>query len=178
MVFLTFGTGFGGGLILDGRLYSGTNDQAGELGHVRMAPDGPVGYYKAGSVEGFCSGGGLQQLGMLRLGKDLTAKELCLAAAAGDGEAKKVIEESARYLGMALSILVDVLNPEKIVIGSIFARSESLFREEMERVMKEECLALSLSVCQVVPAALGDRIGDVAALTVAVNGLAEENRKN
>ena len=174
MVFLTFGTGFGGGLILDGRLYSGTNDQAGELGHVRMAPDGPVGYYKAGSAEGFCSGGGLRQLSMLRLGKDLTAKELCLAAGKGDGEAQSVIKESARYLGMALSILVDVLNPERIVIGSIFARAESLFREEMERVMQEECLGLSLSVCRVVPAELGDRIGDVAALTVAVNGLAGE----
>ena len=173
MAFLTFGTGLGAGLILDGKLYSGTNDQAGEIGHVRMAEDGPVGYYKAGSVEGFCSGGGLRQLSMLRLGRDLTAKELCILAREGDEGALSVIRESAQRLGSALSILVDVLNPQCIVIGSIFARAEDLYREEMERVMREECLALSLGVCRVVPAALGDTIGDIAALTVAVNGLSE-----
>ena len=58
MVFLTFGTGMGAGLILDGRLYAGTNDMAGEAGHMRLAPDGPEGYGKRGSFEGFCSGGG------------------------------------------------------------------------------------------------------------------------
>jgi len=58
MIFLTFGTGFGAGLILDGRLYRGTNVMAGEIGHVRYAQGGPEGYGKAGSYEGFCSGGG------------------------------------------------------------------------------------------------------------------------
>ena len=63
MIFLTFGTGLGAGLILDGRLYSGTNDNAGECGHLRLERFGPVGYGKQGSFEGFCSGGGLAQLG-------------------------------------------------------------------------------------------------------------------
>ena len=63
MVFLTFGTGMGAGLILDGRLYAGTCDAAGEIGHMRLAPDGPVGFFKAGSFEGFCSGGGLAKMG-------------------------------------------------------------------------------------------------------------------
>ena len=63
MVFLTFGTGLGAGLILDGRLYAGSSDMAGEVGHVRMAEDGPIGYGKRGSLEGFCSGGGLAQIG-------------------------------------------------------------------------------------------------------------------
>ncbi len=171
MAFLTFGTGLGAGLILDGKLYSGTNDQAGELGHVRLAETGPVGYYKTGSVEGFCSGGGLKQLAKLRLGRELTAKELCTLAREGDTGAASVIRESAGKLGAALSILVDLLNPQRIVIGSIFARAEDLYRQEMERVMQEECLALSLGVCTVVPAALGNTIGDIAALTVAVNGL-------
>ncbi|MDC3220003.1 ROK family protein, partial [Saprospiraceae bacterium] len=56
MIFLTFGTGLGAGLILDGRLYAGTNDLAGEVGHIRLAEDGPLGYDKKGSFEGFCSG--------------------------------------------------------------------------------------------------------------------------
>ena len=62
MVFMTFGTGLGAGLILDGKLYTGTNDNAGELGHIRLDEYGPVGYGKAGSFEGFCSGGGIRQL--------------------------------------------------------------------------------------------------------------------
>ena len=59
MVFMTFGTGLGAGLILDGKLYTGTNDNAGELGHIRLEGFGPVGYGKAGSFEGFCSGSGI-----------------------------------------------------------------------------------------------------------------------
>ena len=62
VIFLTFGTGMGAGLILDGRLYSGTNDLAGEVGHMRLEADGPLGYGKAGSFEGFCSGGGIARL--------------------------------------------------------------------------------------------------------------------
>ena len=61
MVFMTFGTGLGAGLIIDGKLYAGTNDNAGELGHVRLENFGPVGYGKAGSFEGFCSGSGIEQ---------------------------------------------------------------------------------------------------------------------
>ena len=66
VVFMTFGTGLGAGLILDGKLYSGTNDNAGELGHIRLDKFGPVGFGKTGSFEGFCSGGGLAQLGYMK----------------------------------------------------------------------------------------------------------------
>ena len=66
MIFLTFGTGLGAGLILGGRLYSGTNDNAGEVGHIRLDKFGPVGYGKSGSFEGFCSGGGIAQLGYIK----------------------------------------------------------------------------------------------------------------
>ena len=65
MIFLTFGTGLGAGLILNGELYSGTNGMAGEVGHIRLVEDGPVGYGKEGSFEGFCSGGGIAQLGQV-----------------------------------------------------------------------------------------------------------------
>ena len=62
MIFLTFGTGMGAGMILNGKLYSGTNDLGGEVGHIRLAKTGPIGFGKAGSFEGFCSGGGIAQL--------------------------------------------------------------------------------------------------------------------
>lgn len=130
MVFLTFGTGLGAGLILDGRLYEGTNGMAGEAGHLRLAADGPEGYGKRGSFEGFCSGGGLRRLGAQRLrqlraeGGDagfwpapraaeaVTAKDICTAAQAGDGTAQAIVEESAAYLGMGLSVLIDLFNPD------------------------------------------------------------------
>ena len=166
MVFLTFGTGFGAGLILDGRLYRGTNGNAGEVGHVRATDDGPIGYGKAGSYEGYCSGGGIAQLS-----GGASAKEVALGAEAGDVKMRAVFKESATKLGYCLSMLIDLFNPQRIVIGSIFARAEKWFREDMEAVIAKEALASSASVCQVVPAVLGDAIGDIAALTVAIQGL-------
>ena len=165
MVFLTFGTGFGAGLILDGRLYSGTNDMAGEVGHVRAAADGPVGYGKAGSYEGFCSGGGIRQLA-----GGVSAKEAVARAEAGDAQMQAVLEKSAQRLGACLAMLIDLLNPQKIVIGSIYARAEKWFRETALRVIEEEALIYPRQVCAIVPAALGDAIGDVAALSVAIHG--------
>lgn len=164
MIFLTFGTGLGAGLILDGRLYEGTHGMAGEAGHIRLAEDGPVGYGKAGSFEGFCSGGGIKRLGKI-MGASGSAKDLAERAKAGDSLARAVYETSARKLGLGLSVLMDLFDPERIVIGSVFARSEALFREEMEKVIALEALAQTR--CDVVPAALGDAIGDYAAVAVA-----------
>ena len=188
MIFLTFGTGMGAGLILGGRLYSGTCGMAGEIGHVRIAPFGPTGYGKLGSFEGFCSGGGIAQLGRtfalqrLQRGETLpycknkgeldgiTAKVLAEYARMGDETALSVYRYCGERLGEGLSILVDVLNPQKIVIGSIFARAEDLLREPMEAVLKREALSYSLDRCSIVPAALGEAIGDYAALAVSYGG--------
>lgn len=186
MIFLTFGTGLGAGVILNGKLYEGTSDSAGETGHIRLAEEGPVGYGKAGSFEGFCSGGGLKQLGQCYAKKALeqgkapaycrseqelnavTAKTIAEAAYAGDETAIEVYRECGRRFGQGLSVLIDLYNPERIVAGSIFARSGDLLREEMERVIREEALPGSAQVCEIVPAALGESIGDMAALSVAL----------
>lgn len=173
MIFLTFGTGLGAGLILNGRLYEGTCGMAGEAGHLRLTEDGPVGYGKAGSFEGYCSGGGIVKLSKLMGGSYESTKDICDAAKAGNPLAKSVIDESARRLGQGLSFLIDLFNPQRIVIGSVFARAEALFRPEMERIIARETLEANRRVCQVVPAQLGERIGDVAALSVAVIGWEE-----
>lgn len=181
MAFLTFGTGLGAGLILDGKLYSGCCGMAGECGHIRLAETGPEGYGKKGSFEGFCSGGGIARMGRMYAEKHLplswcktagdlekiTAKSIAEAANAGDSAAKYIYEESGRKLGYGLSILIDLLNLERIVIGSVFQRSENLLRPAMEEVLKAETLPLNLQKCRIVPAELGDRIGDIAALSVA-----------
>ena len=177
LVFLTFGTGMGAGLILNGRLYEGASGLAGEVGHVRLAEDGPEGYGKRGSFEGFCSGGGLAAAARdLAKGAaafdpaDVTARALADAAAAGDPVAAAAFRTSARYLGRGLAVLVDLLNPERIVLGGVFARRPDLFRPIAERVLAEEAIPASLAACRVVPAELGEAIGDYACLGVAMEG--------
>ncbi|MCL1858337.1 MAG: ROK family protein [Oscillospiraceae bacterium] len=162
VIFLTFGTGFGAGLILDGKLYSGTNGMAGEIGHIRAEKSGPVGYGKSGSFEGFCSGGGIAQLGK----NGETAKDIAEAAKKGDEKAIEIYKTSGEYLGYALSLLIDLLNPEMIIIGSIYQRCEDLLRDSCMEVLEREALKYSLDVCQVVPAVLGDDIGLYAALAL------------
>lgn len=163
MIFLTFGTGLGAGLILNGKLYPGSCGMAGEIGHLRLFPQGHIGYGKAGSYEGYCSGGGIAQYG---LG---SARELAERAGTGDEQALKLWADTGRYLGSLLSILIDLLNPERIVIGSIYARAGWLMEEEMNRILREETLKQSLAACQILPARLGDAIGDIAALSVAMD---------
>ena len=94
LVFMTFGTGLGAGIVIDGKLYSGANDNAGEIGHIRLAPTGPVGYNKEGSAEGFCSGAGIARLAKIRKGLDITTKELFARVRAGDPDCTEVFRES------------------------------------------------------------------------------------
>ncbi len=168
MIFLTFGTGLGAGLILDGRLYRGSNDMAGEAGHIRLAANGPLGYGKKGSFEGFCSGGGLARMAEKTGGRAVSAKELCEAAKRGDKASRAILQTSGRYLGMGLSILIDLLNPERIVLGGIYSRNEGFFRPAALQVIRQEALARSQSICRIVPSELGETIGDKASLCAAV----------
>ncbi|MBR5262539.1 MAG: ROK family protein [Clostridia bacterium] len=169
MIFLTFGTGFGAGLILDGRLYVGASDMAGEVGHVRLTEDGPEGYGKHGSAEGYCSGGGIRNIGRL-FNMDKSAKEIAEAAKSGDEAALEVYRTSGKYLGRMLAVLADILNPECVVIGSVFARSEELLRPAMQAELEKEALSYTAECLDVRPAVLGDKIGDYAALMTAVYG--------
>lgn len=188
MLFFTFGTGLGAAIILGGRLITGASDMAGEAGHIRLAPFGPVGYGKAGSFEGFCSGSGIAQLGQTMAKEQLqqgltvrycdsmealpsvTAKSIALAADAGDPTAIEVYRQSGEMLGRGLSVIIDILNPDTIVLGSIFERSENLLRPSMEAVISKEALPRAAKACRIVPAALGNSVGDIAALTVAAYG--------
>jgi glucokinase len=188
MVFITFGTGFGAGLIINGKLYSGLDDGAGEIGHLRISPTGPVGYGKAGSLEGFCSGGGLAQLARMmimeqtQMGRtvpfcdaaggleQVTAKVVGEAADAGDKLAREILAVSGAYLGRGLSILLDLLNPECIVIGSIFLRCHQWLWPSADAELKKESLERTYRRCRVVKAMLGEQIGDFAALSIAIEG--------
>lgn len=97
----------------------------------------------------------------------VTAKTIADAANAGDADAIEVYRYCGEQLGRGLSILIDLFNPEPIVIGSVFTRSENLLREEAERIIREEALPMSAAVCSIRTAQLGNAIGDYAAIAVA-----------
>jgi glucokinase len=187
MIFLTMGTGLGAGLIMNGRLYEGACGMGGEIGHIRLRKDGPVGYGKNGSFEGFCGGNGIAEYAKTTAenysnykfveeyiniigSKNYSVKNLDIAQAQGNRFAAEIFEKVGTMLGKGLAVLIDCLNPEKIVIGSIFERSEDILRPHMERVLKRECLPESLNSCKVHAAVLGDRIGEYASLLVARHG--------
>ena len=186
MIFLTFGTGMGAGRILNTELNSGTTSMAGEVGHIRMEKEGPFGYGKYGSFEGFCSGGGIAKLGRmmaeeaLREGKtplfcqseaeldSISCKSIAEALEQGDELAAEIFDIVGTYLGRGLSVLIDILNPEMIVIGSIYARQKNVLDKKMREALEQEALPVSRKACRIVPASLGELIGDYAAVSVGI----------
>ncbi len=188
MMFLTMGTGMGSGIIAEGKLLCGACDMGGEVGHIRIEDDGPIGFGKHGSFEGFTSGGGIARLSRKRAlealeqGKpfafgrsreaieQLTAREVADYAKAGDPDALAIFDTVGEKLGKGLAYFVDILNPEVIVIGSIFVRCEALLRPSMEKVLARECISFSHQACRVAPAETGESIGDLASVMVALYG--------
>ena len=191
MMFLTFGTGMGAGLILNGRLYGGTNDMAGEVGHIRLDSYGPVGFGKAGSFEGFCSGGGIAQLARLKVLEklqagekvgfcrsveeldQLTAHSVADAAKAGDPLAREIFSICGTYLGKALSLFIDILNPQLIILGSIYGRCKELLEAPIREIVNRETIPFSREVCRITESGLGEAINDYEAVAVALYGLSE-----
>jgi glucokinase len=184
LVFLTMGTGLGAGLIVNGDLYRGSSEMAGEIGHVRLTDEGPIGYGKTGSVEGWASGSGMAQHGAdlliaaQRAGerstlaevaaqRPITGKDIAAAARDGDPLAQRIVRNTGEKLGRALAIMVDILNPERIVIGGMALRLGNLLLKPALEVMHRESLPQSAAACRVMPARLGERIGDISALCVA-----------
>jgi len=173
IVFLTMGTGIGGGLILNGRLYRGSSYLAGEVGHIRLAENGPLAYGKEGSWESFCSGAGISRLAALRFPKrwgnsEITIKQLATLAENEDEDSKAVFNEAGEYLGKGLSILIDLLNPELIVLGSLGVRLGDRLLIPAQRVIEKETLPGALKACRIIPSQLGEELGDKAALCAAL----------
>ncbi|MFQ6115910.1 MAG: ROK family protein, partial [bacterium] len=142
-----------------------------------------IGFHKRGSFEGFCSGPGLAQMmvselhrfaeerGMVKRYKSpekVTGKDVVEWAKTGDQLALQVVDKSGTYLGEGLSILIDILNPEVIVVGSMGVRLGELLFAPARKVIEKEAIPAAARVCRIVPAALGEKIGDFAALCVAM----------
>ena len=192
IMFLTHGTGMGAGLILNGKLYSGTNDMAGEVGHIRLERFGPVGFGKAGSSEGFCSGGGISRLAQtmalekLQMGESVSfypnhsspadVKTIAEAARAGDKLAQEIFAISGTYLGRAIALFIDILNPERILLGSIYGRCKDLLYDSMMQEIEKESLAFSQEVCKIEACGLGEAINDYEAVAIGIYGQTQLRR--
>ncbi len=175
-VFLTMSTGMGAGLLIGGRVFEGPLGLAGEIGHIRLHRDGPVGFGKRGSVEGYLSGPGMVQVAeaerMLcrQTGeetglsvREITPPTLCELARAGDPAAVRVLDRCGNELGRLCAVLVDLLNPDVIVLGTIGSAYPDLFIPRAEAVIAAEALPEAAAHVSVVPSGLPDRGNQTAA---------------
>jgi glucokinase len=172
LIFLTFGTGLGAGLIINGQVLHGASDTAGEVGHLRLAWEGPVGFGKAGSWEGFASGQGLVELARrmfpARWAQGTPIREIVAAMLANEPDALAVAAEAGKWMGRGMALLVDTLNPQMIVLGSLAVVLGDRVLAPARRALAKEALPQAVAACEIVPAKLGVEIGDVAALMAAL----------
>ncbi|MBI3759357.1 MAG: ROK family protein [Deltaproteobacteria bacterium] len=182
VVFFTMSTGMGAGFVLEGRLYEGTDGFAAEIGHLRLEADGPVGFGRRGSVEGYLSGPGMAQvaaaerLACRQTGEatalaaipeaELTSARLCEAARAGDVAARRAVERIAGKLGLLMAMLTDLLNPQVFILGTIGSAYPDLFIPLATEVLRREAIGASAAIVRVVPSGLKD-LGNQQALAVA-----------
>jgi glucokinase len=171
LVFLTMGTGLGAGIILDGKIYRGTTDVAGEVGHIRIAEEGPQCYGKRGSLEGYASGTGIAKLAAMMFpdqwNDTSTVIDVYRAYQGGSVDAREVFQRAALYFGRGLAMITDTLNPERIILGGLGMRINDALVVPALRVFQREALPKARDACQIVPAQLGESIGDYAALCAA-----------
>jgi glucokinase len=188
MIMLTLGTGIGGGLILDGKLYRGGIGAAGELGHLTLDIDGPECFGNCpgrGHLEALASGTATDALAhelasehpegdlgrAAAEGKAVDARLAVDLAADGPGDARTLLEEVGTRLGEGIASLVNIFNPEVVVLGGGFARAGDLLFEPARRVVAERALVPARDVVRIVPAVLGVEAGLVGAGLVAFEAL-------
>jgi glucokinase len=124
LVMLALGTGVGGGIVLDGRLQRGAAGSAGELGHVPIAFDGPPCICGGrGCLKAFVSGTDIARRAEERLGRPVGAAEVFQLAATGEAAAAAIVDEVCRALGAGLAVIVNGLNPERVVLAGSVAKS-------------------------------------------------------
>jgi glucokinase len=180
VVGMTIGTGIGGGLILDGRLYHGGSDVAGEIGHTTIDVTGrrcKCGNY--GCLEAYASGPSIAERAREALQGDddsllsrmvdgdlarLTAATVYEAAKRGDDVARDVVRETARFLGTGIANLLNIFNPDVVVIaGGVTQAGEALF-DPLQREVRRRAFRAAVDACRIVPGALPGTAGVVGAV--------------
>lgn len=174
MIMLTLGTGIGGGLILDGKPYRGAIGAGAELGHIVLQLDGPPcggGCDGLGHFEELVSGQAADEEAVRLFGPGSTAHDLCARAREGDAEAADVMTKLGRRLGAGIGSLVNIFQPEVVVIGGGFMEAGDLLLPPAKEIVAREALAPGRDLVRIVPAELGPKAGLVGAGLIAFERL-------
>lgn len=162
-VYMTISTGIGGGIIIDKKIYRGAIGSAGEFGHVIIDPKGPLcGCGNHGCLEAMASGSALKRI----TGWDAIALEL--AARQGNLKAQKAIEEAARNLAIGIANLVNIFNPEMIIIGGGLSNMRELIISPIKNEFKKYALSLPAKSVRIVRAKLGTKAGVLGAVALCL----------
>ena len=174
MVMITLGTGIGGGLILGGRLYRGWIGAGAELGHMVVDGGGAPcqGHCTGlGHLEGLSSGRAVDAAAERLLGAGSGTPELVAAARGGDERALDAIESAGRWLGVGIASIVNLLNPELVVIGGGFGEAFDLLIGPAREVLARDGVVPARDVVRIVPAELGSDAGLIGAALVGFEAL-------
>lgn len=177
-VCITVGTGIGSGIVINGKVVRGAANAAGELGHIKLQmEDGPLcGCGDSGCLEAFASGPSIVAMAQeyLKGGKSAKFRELAgdgeitpyivaKAAEAGDPVAKRIFEKMGYYIGMGLTSVINLLNPERIIIGGGVAECGELLLDPIRRTINERAMKVQRDAVEIVPAELGNSAGVIGA---------------
>jgi len=184
LIYMTISTGIGGGIIINRRLYHGANDSAGEIGHIVIDPtlDVECGCGDQGCWEAIASGTAIGRLGReaIKQGKqskmtdlvseieEIDGATVTKAAANGDKVALGIIERVTNYLGIGVANLVNILNPEMVIIGGGVTKAGKMILEPIREIVAERALDAPAGVVEIVSAELGDDVGVIGAIAKAL----------
>lgn len=184
VLYMTMSTGIGGGIVINGQIYHGANDSAGEVGHQILLPDGPLcGCGKRGCLEALCSGPAIARRAKEAIQKEsdtaiLTLANRCIdavksehvlaAAQQGDTLALQLIDETAYYMGWGIANLVNILNPDIVLLGTIAIAAGDLLLEPIRKTVSSHAMARPAEAVKIMPAQLGESLGDLAAIALVV----------
>jgi predicted NBD/HSP70 family sugar kinase len=170
LIYLKVSSGIGAGLILNGRLYRGSQGLAGELGHVLVDPDGIVCRCgNRGCLETVAATGALVDLLRRSHGEELSVQDMLAAARAGDAGCRRVIHDGGRALGQVVATLLNVLNPELLVVGGDLAAAGDLLLDGVRESVARAALPEASRGAEVVAGVLGDRAQVLGALALVVS---------
>jgi predicted NBD/HSP70 family sugar kinase len=169
-VYLKVASGIGAGLILNGRLYRGSSGLAGELGHLLVDPEGLVCRCgNRGCLETLAATGALVELLRRSHGEDVTVARMLELARAGDLGCRRVIADAGRAIGQAVSMLLNVLNPELLVVGGDLAAAGDLLLDGVRESIARAALPSAADAARVVAGVLGERAQVLGAIALVVS---------
>ena len=189
VLYMTMSTGIGGGIVIDGQVYHGANDSAGEVGHQILLPNGPrCGCGKQGCLEALCSGPAIARRAQAAIQKqledekastalltladgrieDVKSEHVLAAARTGDALALELVRETAYYMGWGIANLVNILNPDIVLLGTIAVAAGDLLLDPIRETVLKFAMTRPAEAVNIAPAQLGDALGDLAAVALVV----------